>query len=112
MLDFYSIPDNIDSWTEPVEDKYIGSLSLEEFDVLGGYWTKLTACDLQLSFFEDARWKSSNLCVALEQLSAFADENFDGNKKEREKIDNAMAKIKVIFESSLTSGEGIMSFCD
>jgi len=71
MLDIYSVADEDENWDEPQEEFYIGSLSLDEWQVLSGLWPMIKNANAPLSpesFFEDSRVMSSDVAVVLNQI--------------------------------------------
>lgn len=112
MLDFYSISDEDDSWHEPREECYVGSLALKECEALSDLWPTLDRLGIHLSFFEDSRVRSKEVVVAVEQIHEFLATGLPSEASVRMAAENASYKIRQILEKSAAQGKGIIAFCD
>src|SRR5690606_10968944 len=105
MLDYYKINDSESTPEYRDEDKYIASLSLDDFRHLDKIITYSKEIDAELKPFEDHRLNSDKV----EKLLLFCDDVLAANKKDV-KVFNAYTKLKNIIKESYKSKSGFILF--
>ncbi len=108
MLDFYYIFDSEDIPDNPPENRFIESLSLEEFYMLNEIIEFANANNIQFTFFEDFRIKNSEVRDLLKYTDEFL---IKAKKTQRGKL-NSYKKLDKILKSAATFSSGIFAFCD
>lgn len=105
MLDIYSITDQKSLLGEPSEERYLGSLSLEDHAALATLWASLAEERIYFSYFEDSRIDSKLVLVAIEQMDRIAATGRMSSHPPFEKFRRVLSK-------AAERGEGIVTFGD
>jgi len=105
MLDYYKIKDSEFKPKSPDEERYIASLSLNDFRHLDKIIAYSKEIDAEIKPFEDHRISSDKV----EKLLLFCDEVLAANKKNLE-VFNACTKLKNILKESYKSKSGMILF--
>ncbi len=108
MLDFYFIRDSENSPEYPDEERYLGSISLEQHKALRCVFQKCESYDIHIRFFEDTRLFSDQT----KRLLACCKECFDLINEEDSLLEEALINLMDLLEFIVKENYGLMAFCD
>jgi hypothetical protein len=107
LLDCYLFNET-SSVEEPDESAYIGSLSLEEHDVLKAVWSCADSSHVKLPFFADTQLPYDSVETLKSCLSTVAKHRGHSD----ESFKQAAVRLSCILDCAMQKQSGIIAFCD
>jgi hypothetical protein len=106
MIDFYLTTADGALEHGPNEDHHIGSISLEQHQLLGQIWEACKSMGIKISYFEDNEIKPESAKILLEYLIKSQD------KTQNTKTLSATKDLTLIVKRATDVGLGFHTYCD
>ncbi len=106
MLDIYELGDDESTPDEPMEDRFLGVLSLEDFREMDCFLGRCKEEGLSFKYFEDCRFLSGQI----RKMLVLANECRAKEKMRSSEV--TYLRLIGILEKAASKNSGMMTFCD